>query len=491
MPTILDVIDANCIRYADAPALRTATTNLDYGDLADMGRAYASFFSAQGLGRGDICTLSMGSRIEFFLAMLGLWRIGAAPAVLNKDLDENKALAVLARMEPAAVAVADENGLRPPGVKRIVVPRLPDLPGAGSDLPPGPGGDDMAAVLFTSGSTGLPKGVVHTHSSLGGNFLSAGEALGFKPGLRWLFNIPFTFTSAICHVWTGLCAGCEVVALDQMCFPPQFKGLIEEFEANGVGGSPLHARWLADSVEGPGELAGLRKFMTSGDALREPVWSDFLNKFPHVELHHVYGMTELGGRFCFLPPDRVRDKVGSAGRPMRGLSVSVRCSETGRELPAGETGDVYASGSLLMREYHNLPGVTAETLTEHGLRTGDVGRLDEEGFLFLEGRSDDVFKSSGEKVSAVLIERTLLQMGVFADVAVIGVADDYLGMAPMVFFVAGKGGFDRRAVLRELNDRLPPSHVPHRFLEVEAVPRMGSGKVIRKSLRDLAAREEA
>jgi len=478
------------VREDGEPALRFDSRSLTIGDLRRAASGYAAFLRERSIARADLCVLAMGSGEEYFPLMLGLWWIGAAPVILNKDLDEGKARTVLTSMQPRVLLTPAEGGLDVPGIPSIAVPKL-DQALACSDEPGEPVAtdEDVAAVLFTSGSTGLPKGVVHTHASLGGNFLSAGEALGLKPGMRWLFNIPFTFTSAICHVWTGLSAGCEVVALDQMCFPPQFKGLIEEFEADGVGGSPLHARWLADAVEGPGELAGLRKFMTSGDALREPVWSDFLDKFPHVELHHVYGMTELGGRFCFLPPDRVRDKVGSAGRPMRGLSVAVRCSETGRELPAGEAGDVYASGSLLMREYHNLPQVTAETLTEHGLRTGDVGRLDDEGFLFLEGRSDDVFKSSGEKVSAVLIERTLQQMGVFADVAVIGVADDYLGMAPMVFFVAGKGGFDRRAVLRELNDRLPPSHVPHRFLEVEAVPRTGSGKVVRKSLRDLAARE--
>jgi acyl-CoA synthetase (AMP-forming)/AMP-acid ligase II len=155
----------------------------------------------------------------------------------------------------------------------------------------------------------------------------------------------------------------------------------------------------------------------------------------------------------------------------------------GAEAAAGETGELYVTGSLLMLEYLDEPEISARTLTAHGLRTGDFGHVDADGFVWIEGRSDDIIKRGGEKVSLVHIQDALRALELFADVAVIAADDELLGRVPVAFVVpSDPGAFERATVMRALRRALPATSLPSRVVALTEIPRTGSGKAIRQEL---------
>ena len=203
----------------------------------------------------------------------------------------------------------------------------------------------------------------------------------------------------------------------------------------------------------------------------------------------MYGLTEVSGRLCILPPADLDARVGSVGRPIGDMRVVARRGD-GAEAAPGETGELFVTGSLLMQGYLDEPEITASTLTAHGLRTGDFGRVDADGYVWIEGRKDDIIKRGGEKVSIIHVQQALQGLGRFADVAVLAAPDDILGHVPVAFVVPWTDGFKasqaaaraarRAAVLVAAQPRRSPSR---------PIPRTGSGKAIRAELQALLAEE--
>lgn len=478
-------LQGNFKEFADRQCLVTDALALTYSEMARASNHWAVELQKNEVGKGNLVGLWLGSSIEFFLAMIALWQLGAVPVVLNPDLRKRQKDEILSRLDLFAIIIGRDYEEESFAQEIRIIEALPmDVSFADEPIKTEINPDDTAAILFTSGSSGMPKGVVLSHRALGGNAVATGKALGLCPDDRWIFNIPFSYTSAICHVFTGMAAGCSVYALDRFCFPDQFILMLNDFKATGFGGSPIQVRWLLDALTGHEDVPSLKKIMSSGDRLLDKVWIDLRRKMPDISFYNTYGLTELGGRFCILDPKEAGHRIGSVGKPIDGLICTVRDPDTDEEFPRREQGEVYAEGDLLMDGYYRLPEQTKSTIVNSRLRTGDIGWQDEEGFLYLVGRSDDVFKSSGEKVSAVLIQQVVAELDCFQDVAVLGVPDEFLGLVPKVYYVLKEGrAFDRKSLLAQLNRKLPQSHVPRLFAEVKLIPRTGSGKVARQQLK--------
>ena len=256
----------------------------------------------------------------------------------------------------------------------------------------------------------------------------------------------------------------------------------------GFGGAPAHLVRVVEPLDEPREHA-LRFWVSSGDHLPLPVIEKFRRVLPGVSLFNMYGLTEVSGRLCILPPADLDVRVGSVGRPIGDMRVVARRGD-GAEAAPGETGELFVTGSLLMQGYLGEPEITAKTLTAHGLRTGDFGRVDESGAVWIAGRKDDIIKRGGEKVSIIHVQEALQGLGRFADVAVVAAPDEILGHVPVAFVVPHEPeGFKASKLLRELRGVLPSASLPSRVIAVAAIPRTGSGKAIRAELRKLLAEE--
>jgi len=348
--------------------------------------------------------------------------------------------------------------------------------------------DELAMIMFTSGTTGLPKGVCQTLRAVSSNAGYVAETLGLRADDRVFVNTPPYFTSGICHFLTLLANGGGVAGQLGFYFGT---GLLDEMEnegCTGFGGAPAHLVRVVEPMEGPREHS-LRFWVSSGDHLPLPVIEKFRLVLPGIGLYNMYGLTEVSGRLCILPPGELDVKVGSVGRPIGDMRVVARRGDLAEAAP-GEQGELYVTGSLLMQGYLDEPEITTKTLTAHGLKTGDFGRVDESGAVWIAGRKDDIIKRGGEKVSIIHVQEALQSLGRFADVAVIAAPDDILGHVPVAFVVPNEpGGFKASKLLRELRGVLPSTSLPSRVIAVEAVPRTGSGKAIRAELQRLLAEE--
>ena len=225
----------------------------------------------------------------------------------------------------------------------------------------------------------------------------------------------------------------------------------------------------------------LRFFMNSGEHLPVPVMLQIREKFPTLEIYCVYGLTEVAGRLCVLSSDLIDSKTGSVGRPLPGMKVHIR-DENGQVLPAKAEGEVYVEGVCLMRGYLNNEEANTKSLTPVGFATGDFGYLDEDGYLFIIGRHDDIIKVGGEKVSLKTIEEAIFGFECFDDFIVAPVYDDNMGHVPCVYYVLKEGmKFKRKELLKLLRQRLPSVYIPAYFSKVDEVPRSDSGKKLRRS----------
>jgi long-chain acyl-CoA synthetase len=471
----------------ERPLLLTDGRSYTRAGFVGRAAALAGRLADAGLRRGDRVATLLEEYDNFFVAMVAAWLAGAVLVPLNKSLPLADLEWLVAKAAPR-VLLTEDDGAAPEGPARLpaVAAELPEEPLSPSLTPVAP--DELAMIMFTSGTTGVPKGVCHTLRAIGGNAGRVAGVLDLTPDDRIFVNTPPYFTSGICHFLTLLARGGSTMGRRGFFFGDGLLAEMAELGCTGFGGAPAHlvrvVEPLADDAAVPKRL---RFWVSSGDHLALDTIARTRRLLPGVRLFNMYGLTEVGGRLCVLVPDELERRSGSVGHPLAGMTVTVRAAD-GAVVPDGEQGELYVEGPLVMRGYLDEPQITAASLTQHGFRTGDFGHRDADGFVWVAGRKDDIIKRGGEKVSIVHIHEALRALGLFADVAVIAVDDAILGHVPVAFVVPADGAaIKRTVVMRELRGLLPASSLPSRIVPVDEIPRTGSGKAVRSELLRLAA----
>jgi acyl-CoA synthetase (AMP-forming)/AMP-acid ligase II len=410
-----------------------------------------------------------------FVSLLGAWSIGAVAVPLDPSQLQKIFLPFVQQLSPR-LALFDGAELPELGIECLSFDDIVDERAGNIEV-----ANEAGVVFFTSGSTGTPKAVDLAAPVILGNGERTAKALRLTADDRILINTPPHYTSAMVHFLTLLSAGGGTIARSGFHFGISLWEEIDSQQCTGFGGAPAHLIRLFEANAPITLPSGFRFVMSSGDRLPVPLIENILARFPKIEIFTVYGLTEVGGRLCVLDPAALPARAGSVGKPIDDMIVTVR-RDDGNEAAAGEAGHVFVRGPLLMRGYLNDAAATKDALTANGLRTGDLGYLDDDGFLWLAGREDDVFKSGAEKVSTTFVAETLLSSGWIADIAVIAEEDLLLGKVPHAYVVPGEG-FDLMALKKFARTILPPSHIPKKWLVVGSIPRTGSGKVMRQELR--------
>jgi len=459
------------------PCLTEGTVDWSYREFADAVRAQAAAIGEAGVERGQRVALVLAGYRDCFVALFACWATGAVPVPLDPRLNDLRLAQLVARSDAALVLFDD-----PSRAVGTVARHAPDQgtsavsPGAAT-VP-----DELGLIMFTSGTTGEPKGVCQRLAAVWDNACLTARACRLEPDDRILINTPPCFTSALIHFLTLVAAGGSLVGSAGFRFGG---GLLEEIAAtdcSGFGGAPAHVvRVVGDRCsEAPPRL---RFWVSSGDRLAPEVAEAFTQRFPRVELFAIYGLTEVSGRLCILDPGDAPGRRGSVGRPIGDMAVCARDAQ-GRPLAAGGIGELYVTGSLVMQGYLDDEAATRAALTEYGLRTGDHGMVDADGFVWHHGRQDDVFKRGGEKVALAQITDVLLGLEGVLDAAALGLPDDLAGTVPVAVVVLAPGR-TRHELRRQLKAALPPVAVPARVVTTDRIPRTGSGKPQRAALRRL------
>ncbi len=345
---------------------------------------------------------------------------------------------------------------------------------------------DLAALIYTSGSTGQPKGVMQTHQSMTFARDSLIEYLRLEAGDRILCALPLAFDYGLYQLLMSVRLGATLVLERSFAYPAQVFQRMRELEVSVFPGVPtVFALLLAAHAREPLHFPAVTRVTNTAAALPDDVARRLREIFPNALIYKMYGLTECK-RVCYLAPELVDAKPGSVGKAIPGTEVFL-LSEHGEPVATGETGILHVRGPHVMAGYWNQPEQTAAMLKpgrlpgERVLCTHDHFRLDGEGFLYFIGRSDDIIKTRGEKVSPVEVENVLHAAPGVREAAVIGVADALLGESIRAYVVADSG--DSRRIRAYCVAHLENFMVPKEIIFVDSLPRTITGKVSKKLLR--------
>jgi acyl-coenzyme A synthetase/AMP-(fatty) acid ligase len=343
--------------------------------------------------------------------------------------------------------------------------------------------EDAALILYTSGSTGAPRGVVQSYGNVEANSRSIVEYLGLTAEDRALVILPLYYCYGRSVLQTHLLAGGSIFLDGRFAFPRVVLEAIGAEGCTGFAGVPLTFEIIRRQVDVSTLALPRLRYLTQAGGAMAPDTVDWVRQaFQPARLFVMYGQTEATARLAYLPPERAAEKRGSFGVPIPGVTLAV-VDELGREMPVGETGHLVARGGNVTGGYLDEPEATAAILHDGWLWTGDLARRDADGFFFHQGRSKEILKIGGHRVSPVEIEQVVQRAPGVAEAAVIGRPDDLLGEVPVAFLVAAPGATPDPAELKRFcRERLPAVQVPVAFTVVPSLPRNEAGKLLRAEL---------
>jgi long-chain acyl-CoA synthetase len=489
-PSVARVLDVALADDPEREALVTRSRRLTYADLDREADRAAHALRDLGVRTGDRVAASLPNDADVVVAFHGAMRLGAVWLGVNRALAPPEKQHLLT--DAGATVFLCDDDLPDLGVRAVDLATWRAAVAAATDESVGVDVDPHApaGIAYTSGTTGHPKGAVHSQHNLLVPGAVLVEARGYDTSLRKGDCFPFTVLNmaVLTTLLVSQAGGCSIV-MDRI----DAEGVAEWIRAERVttwNGPPALLHTLAhDDAIAAADLASLTEVWTGGADCPEAIRSAFQAKFG-LPVLATYGLSEAPTVVAIDPVDG-RHVAGASGRPLPHLAVRVR-GDDGRELPAGETGELCVAPApgddryRLMLGYWERPDATAATLAGDELHTGDLGFLDEDGYLHVRDRKSLVVIRGGANVYPAEVERVLQEVPELAAAAVVGVPDERLGerVAAVVELAAG-AAFDEDAVRAHCLANLARYKVPERFVVVEALPRNAMGKVVRAALADL------
>jgi 2-furoate---CoA ligase len=503
--TLRDLLERAALRRPDAEAVVDGTARLTYAALADRAATLGGGFQRLGVGAGDRVLIALRNRVEHVLAYWALQTIGALPTPVNVRAAAGELAYVLqdagARsvLFEAATAPAVLEAARGRDVRRVFVG--PDAPARAlrfDELASGAAGPrtpvaerDLSLILYTSGTTGRPKGVPRTHRNHHAGALAHVIQCGYEWGERTLGVMPLHHTMGI-HALTSMAAvnGCFV------CQPEwSAAGALHLIAAERVSALYLIPTLFYDLVHAPelgqADVGSVRKLAYAGAPMLAPLTEACVKAFqPRVFVNH-YGSTEI---YTFSVRPDVHLKPGCAGRPGIHSALRVVTASTDRRVAPDETVPPGQKGEIIARldsdeafaGYWNRPDADAKALRGGWYFTGDMGWIDEDGELYVAGRVDDMIISGGENIHPVEVEEVLGRHPQVRDVAVVGEPDEKWGERVVAFVVPATPALTAEALDRYCRESadLATFKRPRRIVFVADIPKMASGKILRRRLRE-------
>lgn len=455
-----------CGHDPSTPAVADDRERLTYGQLRERAQQAARLV-AERCGRGGYVIVRAAPDVPFVTTLLGVMFSGNTPIPVDPDLPEGPldyiqsksgAAGVLGPISPA------EAGPQAP----LDDPK-PSLP---------------AMVMFTSGTSGFPKGVIISHENLNYACEVIAEYLQYRENPSAAVVLPLHYSYALLsQVCCQLFIGGFVRLFENLRNPVRVARAIREAELQTFCGVPsTYAALRMVHRMSPLSFPTVRILCSAGAALDASAYEDIKAMFPNGTLFNNYGMTEAAPRIAYIREDDPRFLEPTCGRPIRGVEVKIVDPESHRELPEGQRGMLVVRGPNVTAGYLNDEERTRTAFTADGfLISGDLAYRDRDGYLFICGRHDDIFNVGGEKVAPLEIERLLNRLPGVASSAVTGLHDPGRGMVPVAFLQLN-GTVSRKQLQEGLNGHLSMNKYPQRFFEVRDFPTTSNGKLMRRRL---------
>lgn len=488
--TLHELLDDAAAAAPGAPAVRDTEDGWTYSRLARLSHSFDGWLAERGVTPGDRVLVQVPNGRELAAMLFGCSRRGAVLVPVNPGMKPFHLRSVLADCEPRIALVGDGTA---GAIRELTETEVHELHAVWPDVEdgrargPGPQnvtGDDIAVLIYTSGSTAAPKGVICPQAQMVFAATAIGSMLGYRPDDVIFCRLPLSFDYGLYQILLACLARAEVIVAGG---GPDVTLLrqIRQADATVVPVVPSLASMLITLAgrEGAGTPDRVRLFTNTGAALPQATIEALRSRFPGARVARMFGITECK-RISIMRPESERERPESVGLPLPGTEVVI-LDDAGRRRPAGETGEIVVRGPHVMAGYWRAPQITARTFRrddrtgEVWLHTGDYGHLDTEGYLYFEGRRDDMFKHKGARVSTLEIEAAAMDIPGVRGALVAPPADGN----NLEICVAAD--LPPHVILRELAARLEPAKVPAACHVVAEIPLTLNGKNERKNLPDL------
>jgi O-succinylbenzoic acid--CoA ligase len=470
--------------HPERPALLADGRGVSFAELSAWADGLAALLAAAGARAGDRVALLARNSTAFAAAVHAGPRAGVvlvplnarlAPAELAWQLADCGAALLIHDDAHAALAAA----LPAPPLGRLTLGPNPQPP-TPNPQPPTPHMNLAAphTIIYTSGTTGRPKGAVLTAGNHWWSATASALNLGLREDDRWLAVLPLFHVGGLSILLRGAIYGIPVVIQER--FDPA--AALAAIDEERVTIASLVAVMLQRMLEARGERpfpAHFRCALLGGGPAPLPLLEASAAR--GVPVVQTYGLTETASQAVTLAPADALRKLGSAGQPL--LPMELRVEVVGRAAAPGEVGEICLRGPMVAAGYYGRPDATAEAIRDGWLHTGDLGYLDDEGYLYVVDRRTDLIISGGENVYPAEVEAALLAHPAVAEAGVVGAADERWGQAPVAFVVAS--GVGEEELIAFCRERLAAYKAPRRVIFLASLPRTASGKLRRAELRQL------
>jgi acyl-CoA synthetase (AMP-forming)/AMP-acid ligase II len=471
-------------RHPDRSMVVFEGRTITYGDMYARVRAVAG--ELDGVGRGDVVALLSYNCPEFLevlfaanylgaIAMPINWRLAAAE--VRYILEHSGAKAIFCDDAMSALAEEASAGL---GLVKVGEPRSPGSDASYVEV----AGDDVHRLMYTSGTTGRPKGVMLTHANLAWKNLAHLVEFGFNSDDVGLACGPLYHVGALDLTTTTLIAAGARTIIHRVFDAAAVVDEIEKSRVTTVWLAPamVNAIMALPDIE-QRDLSSVRVVINGGEKMPIPLIERIQRAFSSAWFADAYGMTETVSGDTFLDRDSIISKLGSVGRPCLYLELDL-WDETGRSVATGEPGEIVMRGPKVFKGYWRDPDATEAAFAGGWFHSGDIGIRDEDGYLFIVDRLKDMIVSGGENIASSEIERVLYSHDAVVEVAVVGRPDDRWGEVPVAFVVLrGDAPVTGDELVEHCRGQLAKFKVPKDVIFIDALPRNPSGKVLKRELR--------
>jgi acyl-CoA synthetase (AMP-forming)/AMP-acid ligase II len=473
-------------------ALICEDTEISYSEIYESINFIAQLLKEGSFQTGESVLLISDNSSFFIEAYFGIIKMGGICVPVNPSTNENDIRYIVDILDIRRVFCSSK-------YKNSVVRILPectkiydesDISRSKEDVGAGELIDEKEAtalIMFTSGSTSRPKGVMLTHYNLMHNTSSIIRYLELTEKDRIEVVLPFYYCYGTSLLNTHFRCGGSVVLNNNFMFPETVIDCINKYKCTGFSGVPsTYQILLRMSSFKETKMPSLRYVTQAGGRLPEVFIEEMLSSLRGVLIYVMYGQTEATARLSYLPPEKLKEKMGSVGKGIPGTELFVADKE-GNRLSPFEVGEIVARGGNIMKGYFNDTEETRKVLRSGILYTGDIGFMDEEGYIFIVSREKNIIKCAGNRISPKEIENVICTISQIVECAVVGVEDDILGEAVKAFVVLKPGScmIDGNYIKKYCMERLPGYKVPKFIKILQALPKNSSGKVLFKELRHM------
>lgn len=503
--TLTEMLEESIAKYGRRYAILFKRKKITYRELGERVDKLASGLMRKGVTKGDRIGILLGNCPEFIVSYFAILKMGGIVVPLN-NLLKGEELRYILNNAGASTLITSKGfmktigPLRPRLVKleRIIISDKSSIPGTITleelvtpevSFPfPEVIETETAVIIYTSGTTGHPKGACLSHNNLISNITSSAEAAGLGPRDNFLLVLPMfhSFTTTVC-ILVPLYLGARITIIESLkAFREVKKEIIKKRPTIFVAIPAIYNVLTQISLP---KILTLRPFrflnpirlaVSGAAALPLEILKKFEKKFG-IPLIEGYGLSEASPVVSLNPVKGVR-KPGSVGLPLPGVEVDV-VDDQGRPLKGGEVGELVIKGPNVMREYYNLPRETEETLKRGWLYTGDLARIDDEGYIYIVDRKKDMLSVRGLNVYPREVEEVLYSHSAIAEAAVIGVKDEKKGESPKAFLSLKEGAsVSRKEIIKYCQERLASYKVPHRIEFRKELPKTSTGKILKRAL---------